>query len=78
MKNKHLYLTMQYFMSYLIFKMKFYERWLQPLLSSAHHSFTARSRVLVRLASLAQIGELARRLKHSLEDNRRRFNISEP
>ena len=78
MKNKHLYLTMQYFMSYLIFKMKFYERWLQPLLSSARRSFTARSRVLVRLASLAQIGELARRLKHSLEDNRRRFNISEP
>ena len=32
MKNKHLCLTMQYFMSYLILKMKFYERWLQPLL----------------------------------------------
>ena len=34
-----------------------YERWLQALLSSA-----PRSRVLARLASLAQIGELARRL----------------
>ena len=37
--------------------MKIYERWLQALLSSA-----PRSRVLARLASLAQIGELARRL----------------
>ena len=39
-------------------EMKIYERWLQALLSSA-----PRSRVLARLASLAQIGELARRLK---------------
>ena len=38
--------------------MKIYERWLQALLSSA-----PRSRVLARLASLAQIGELARRLE---------------
>ena len=37
--------------------MKIYERWLQALLSSA-----PRLRVLARLASLAQIGELARRL----------------
>ena len=78
MKNKHLCLTMQYFTSYLILKMKFYERSLQALLSSAPCSFAARSRVLVRLASLTQIGELTRRLKHSLEGNRRRFNISEP
>ena len=34
-------------------------RWLQALLSSA-----PRSRVIGRLASLAQIGELARRLRH--------------
>ena len=38
-------------------EMKIYERSLQALLSSA-----PRSRVLARLASLAQIGELARRL----------------
>ena len=38
-------------------EMKIYERWLQDLLSSA-----PRSRVLARFASLAQIGELARRL----------------
>ena len=71
---------MQYFTSYLTLKMKFYERSLQALLSSAPRSFAACSRILVRLASLAQIGELARRLlvKHSLEGNRRRFNISEP
>ena len=37
--------------------MKIYERSLQALLSSA-----LRSRVFARLASLAQIGELARRL----------------
>ena len=78
MKNKHLRLTMQYFTSYLILKMKFYERLLQALLSCGSRSFAAHSRVLVRLASLAQIGELARRLKDSLEGNRRRFNISEP
>ena len=40
-------------------EMKIYERWLQALLSSA-----PRSRVLARLASLAQIGELARRLNY--------------
>ena len=39
-------------------QMKFYERLLQGLLSSAPRSFAARSRVLARLASLAQIGEL--------------------
>ena len=38
-------------------EMKIYERSLQALLSSA-----PRSRVLARLASLVQIGELARRL----------------
>ena len=38
-------------------EMKIYERWLQALFSSA-----PRSRVLARLALLAQIGELARRL----------------
>ena len=68
---------MQYFTSYLILKMKFYESLLQALLSSAPRSFAARLRVLVRLASLAQVGELARRLKHGLEGNRRRFNLSE-
>ena len=75
MKNKHLCLTMQYFTSYLILEMKFYERSLQALLSSAPRSFAACSRVLVRLD---KVGELARRLKHSLEGNRRRFNIYEP
>ena len=39
-------------------QMKFYERLLQALLSSATRGFAARSRVLARLASLAQIGEL--------------------
>ena len=39
-------------------QMKFYERLLQALLSSAPRGFAARSRVLARLASLAQIGEL--------------------
>ena len=33
------------------------------LLSSAPRGFAARTRVLARLASLAQIGELARRLR---------------
>ena len=42
--------------------MKFYKRSLQALLSSAPRGFFAHSRVLARLASLAQIGELARRL----------------
>ena len=43
-------------------EMKIYERSLQALLSSAPRGFAARSRVLARLASLVQIGELARRL----------------
>ena len=43
-------------------QMKFCERSLQALLSSAPRGFAARSRVLARLASPAQIGELARRL----------------
>ena len=43
-------------------QMKFYKRSLQALLSSASCGFAARSRVLARLASLTQIGELARRL----------------
>ena len=42
--------------------MKICKGWLQALLSSAPRGFAARSRVLVRLVSLAQIGELARRL----------------
>ena len=44
-------------------QMKFYERSLQALLSSAPRGFAARSRVRMRLASLARIGEHARRLK---------------
>ena len=44
-------------------QMKFYERSLQALLSSAPRGFATRSRVLGRLASLAQIGELTRRLE---------------
>ena len=39
------------------------ERSRRGLLSPAPRGFAARSRVLARLASLAQIGELARRLK---------------
>ena len=42
--------------------MKFFEKLLQALLFSAPRGFAARARVLVRLVSLAQIGELARRL----------------
>ena len=42
--------------------MKFYERLSQALLSSIPRGFAARSRVLVRLVSVAQIGELGRRL----------------
>ena len=38
---------------------------MQALLSSAPCGFAARSRVLARLVSLAQIGELARRLIHT-------------
>ena len=46
-------------------EMKFYERWLQalPFSSTAPRGFAARSRFLARLTSLAQIGELARRLE---------------
>ena len=43
--------------------MKFYERSLQALLSSAPRGFAARSRVLARLASL---GELARKLRFQI------------
>ena len=42
--------------------MKFYERSLQAILSSAPRDFAARSRVLERLVYFAQIGQLARRL----------------
>ena len=42
--------------------MKICKGWLQALLSSAPRGFAARSRFLARLVSLAQIGELARRL----------------
>ena len=45
-------------------QMKFYERSMQALLSSAPFGFAARSRALARLVSLAQIGELARRLPY--------------
>ena len=45
--------------------MKICKGWLQALLSPAPRGFAARSRVLARLASLAQIGELARRLPTS-------------
>ena len=43
--------------------MKICKGWLQALLSPAPRGFAARSGVLARLASLAQIEELARRLK---------------
>jgi len=43
-------------------QMKICKGSLQALLSSAPRGFAARSRVLARLVSLAQIGELARRL----------------
>ena len=49
-------------------QMKLYERSFQALLSPAPRGFATRSRVLARLDSLAQTGELARRLnfmKHS-------------
>ena len=45
-------------------QMKFYERSMQALLSSAPFGFAARSRALARVVSLAQIGELARRLPY--------------
>ena len=47
-------------------QMKIYERSLQALLLSAPHGFAARTRVLTRLALLAQIGELARRVWYFL------------
>ena len=47
-------------------QMKFHERSLQTLLSSAPRRFAAHSRVLARLASLTQIGELAHRLRKNL------------
>ena len=53
--------------------MKIYKGWLQALLSPTPRGFAARSRVLARLASLAQIGELARRLANLL----RKFSIGE-
>jgi len=45
--------------------MKVYERLLQTLLSSAPRGLAASSGILARLASLAKIGELARRLHRS-------------
>ena len=45
--------------------MKVYERSLQTLLSSAPRGFVASSGILARHASLAKIGELARRLHRS-------------
>ena len=46
--------------------MKIYKGSLQALLSSAPRGFAARSRVLARLVSFAQIGELALRLLYYL------------
>ena len=43
-------------------QMKICKGWLQALLSSAPRGFATYSRVLARLVSLAQTGELARRL----------------
>ena len=43
-------------------QMKFYERSFQALLSSTPRGFAASTRILAKLASLAQIGELAQRL----------------
>ena len=57
-----------------VVEMKIYERSLQALLSSA-----PRSRVLARLASLAQIGELARRLvSYIRETNYAMFMAPQP
>ena len=47
-------------------QMKFHERSLQALFSSAPRGFATHSHVFARLASLAQIGELARRLRKNL------------
>ena len=52
-------------------EMKICKGWLQALLSSAPHS-----RVLARLASLAQIGELARRLNVNLLYRQCTYHIS--
>ena len=52
-------------------QMKFYERSLQALLSSAPRGLAARSRVLARLAFLAQIEELACRLSETEKDRNR-------
>ena len=62
-------------------QMKICKGWLQALLSSAPRGFAARSRVLARLVSLAQIGELARRLQqkshvHSSEPHISLFLLS--
>ena len=46
--------------------MKIHERSLEALLSSAPRGFATRSCILARLASLAQIGELVRRLKYTV------------
>ena len=45
--------------------MKVYRRSLQTLLSSFPRGFAASSGILARLASLAKIGELVRRLHRS-------------
>ena len=47
-------------------QMEFHERSLQAVLFSAPRGFAAHSRVLARLASLTQIGELSRRLRKNL------------
>ena len=59
--------------------MKICKGWLQALLSPAPRGFAARSRVLARLASLAQIGELARRLSQyvSRRSDRSLFILAE-
>ena len=56
--------------------MKLYERSLQALLSSAPRGFAARLHVLARLASLTQIGELARRLDLCLISHHLHWSIS--
>ena len=56
--------------------MKLYERSLQALLSSSPRGFAARLHVLARLASLTQIGELARRLDLCLISHHLYWSIS--
>ena len=56
--------------------MKLYKRSLQALLSSAPRGFAARLHVLARLASLTQIGELARRLDLCLISHHLHWSIS--